>query len=400
MDRSAARVALIGAARAVLFFGLGCAGRKEEHSTGGPPAIAFQRDSTRSHFGAVSVAPLDTRALGTLERAKPSADEWQKVLVVRAGDSTSLPMIGTYVVAHDTLRFDPRFPPVRGTTYIASFNGVAFRAKSGDTSAAVVTHAVWTRPLPSGAPTTAVVQVYPTADSLPMNLLRMYVQFSAPMTVGDDAEKHIRLLDAQGTVVEKAFLIAAGGQELWDPEHTRLTIFFDPGRIKRDLTPHEALGLPLRDGHSYSLMIDSTLHDAHGLPLARSFVKRFKVGSIDRSLPREERWRVNAPKSGTREPLTVDLPEPLDHALLNRMLEVRRSDGVLVTGRIATSNDDRSWSFTPAEAWGSTTYSIEVDPELEDLAGNNMHHLFDVMPGDTAAKGTTLPVVRIGFTPK
>ena len=113
-----------------------------------------------------------------------------------------------------------------------------------------------------------VAEVYPTADSLPMNLLRMYVQFSAPMTVGDDAEKHIHLLDEKGAIVDKAFLIAAGGQELWDPDHTRLTIFFDPGRIKRDLTPHEALGLPLREGRSYSLTIDSSLRDAHGLSLA------------------------------------------------------------------------------------------------------------------------------------
>jgi len=113
-----------------------------------------------------------------------------------------------------------------------------------------------------------VAEVYPTADSLPMNLLRMYVQFSAPMTVGDDAEKRIHLLDEKGAIVDKAFLIAAGGQELWDPDHTRLTIFFDPGRIKRDLTPHEALGLPLREGRSYSLTIDSTLRDAHGLSLA------------------------------------------------------------------------------------------------------------------------------------
>jgi hypothetical protein len=29
-----------------------------------------------------------------------------------------------------------------------------------------------------------------------------------------------------------------------------------------------------------------------------------------------------------------------------------------------------------------------------------MHHLFDVMPGDSAAKGTSQPAVQIGLTPK
>ena len=367
------------------------------------PALVFERDSARPHFGSVSVAPLDAQALRSLERSRLSAEDWQRILLVRAGDSTSLPMIGTYVVAHDTLRFDPQFPPVRGTTYTARFDGDAFNAKSGLTSAAVFAHATWTRPSPSGASTTTVADVYPTASVLPMNLLRMYVQFSGPMTVGDDAEKHIHLLDDKGAVVDKAFLIAAGGQELWDPPHTRLTIFFDPGRIKRDLTPHESLGLPLQEGHSYSLTIDSTLRDAHGLPLAHSFVKKFKVGPMDRTLPREQNWHVSAPRSGTRDPLTIDLPESMDHALLTRMLHVRRRDdgsGAFVAGQIATANDDRFWSFQPLEPWMNGRYSIEVDPELEDLAGNNMHHLFDVMPGDSAARGTTASVVRIGFTPK
>jgi len=399
MDRPAARVALIRAARAVLFFVIACSGRGDARLSG-VASIAFQRDSTLPHFGSVSVAPLDARALRALEQTHPSATDWRKILLVHAGDSASLPMIGTYVVAHDTLRFDPQFPPVRGTTYAARFSGTALNPRSADTTTAVILHATWTRPLPSGASTTTVTEVYPTADSLPMNLLRMYVQFSAPMTVGDDAEKHIQLRDEKGAVVEKAFLIAAGGQELWDPEHTRLTIFFDPGRIKRDLTPHEALGLPLQEGHSYSLTIDSTLRDARGLPLARPFVKTFRVGSMDRVLPRAQSWRVSAPKAGTREPVVVDLPEPLDHALLNRMLTVRRRDGGRVAGQVATSKTDRSWSFTPVEPWTSTAYSIDVDPELEDLAGNNMRHLFDVMPGDSAARGTAQPVVRIGFTPK
>jgi hypothetical protein len=399
MDRSTARVALTRAARAVLVFAGACSSRGDARVSS-VPSIAFQRDSARPHFGSVSVAPLDARALSTLEQTRPSTAEWQKILLVHAGESASLPMIGTYVVAHDTLRFDPQFPPVRGTTYAARFSANALSARAVDTTAAVILHTTWTRPLPSGASTTTVTEVYPTADSLPMNLLRMYVQFSAPMTVGDDAEKHIQLRDEKGAVVEKAFLIAAGGQELWDPDHTRLTIFFDPGRIKRDLTPHEALGLPLREGHSYSLTIDSTLHDARGLPLARSFVKTFKVGSMDRALPRAESWRVSAPKTGTRDPVVIDLPEPLDHALLNRMLEVRRRDGTLVSGRVETSKDDRSWSFIPVEPWSGVAYSIDVDPELEDLAGNNLHHLFDVMPGDSAAKGTTQAVVRIGFTPK
>src|SRR5206468_5420932 len=165
---------------------------------------------------------------------------------------------------------------------------------------------------------------------------------------------------------------------------------FDPGRIKRDLKPHEALGLPLREGHSYSLVVDSLLHDAHGLPLTHRFVKQFRVGPIDRTLPRVTTWRLLPPVAGTRDPLTIRLPEPLDHALLARMLTVKRRSGrtdSVVSGHGLPDDQDRRWIFTPSDPWLASDYVVEVDTELEDLAGNNLRRLFDVMPGDTAARG-------------
>ena len=322
---------------------------------------------------------------------------------MHAEEPTGLAMLGSYVVSGDTLRFEPRFPPIRGTSYIARYNGAAFNEKTGGRGFPRELSLMWGRSYARGTPTTSIVEVYPTTDSVPMNLLRMYVQFSAPMTVGDGAEKHVRLVDERGAAVDNAFLIAAGGQELWDGEHTRLTIFFDPGRIKRDLTPHEALGLPLREGHKYSLIVDSTMHDAQGLPLVRGYTKQFRVGPIDRSrrapltgaLPHRQRGRV------TRD--CRPRLEPLDHALLARMLTVTRSVGgveTIVAGRGATSDRDRRWTFTPSQPWPASTCVIKIDTELEDLAGNNMRHLFDVMPGDSAARGEEGAVVRIPFTPR
>ena len=397
MNRTTARAALHIAARAVLFLCIACGDGPILQS---PPSVTFQTDEARPNFGSVIVAPVDARRLESLANDRSAADDWQRVLAVYAGDSTGLPMLGTHVIAHDTLRFDPKFPPIRGTTYIARFDGKVLGALSGVSGSRATATATWKRELISGPATTSVEAVYPTTDSVPMNLLRMYVQFSAPMTVGDGAEKHVRLLDERDAVVENAFLVAAGGQELWDRDHTRLTIFFDPGRIKRDLTPHEALGLPLRAGHSYSLVIDSAMHDAQGRPLTRSYVKRFRVGPIDRVLPRVSAWRVTAPASGTLAPLTIDLPEPLDHALLGRMLVVKTGAGATVSGQASSSDHDRRWTFTPAGAWAASAYFIEVDTELEDLAGNNMKHLFDVMPGDSAARGATEATVRIPFTPR
>ncbi len=401
MDATA-RAAQIVAVRAVLVLAVACAAAaRDAREPASRPAVSFQQIESKPEFGAVMVAPLDERALMALERSRLTNDEWQKILSVYAGDSLGLPMLGTYSTSGDTLRFVPRFPPVRGTRYSARFHAAAYSARSGVTLQLGETDAVWTRPAPAGTPATVVEEVYPTADTVPMNLLRLYVQFSAPMTVGDRADLHVHVLDEHGAPVAKAFLVATGEQELWDPDHTRLTLFFDPGRIKRDLTPHDELGLPLRSGHAYTLVIDTSLHDARGLPLAREFTKRFRVGPVDRTLPRTSTWRLVSPAVGTTEPVAIEFPEPLDHALLGRMLTVRvDGDEKPLAGRVSLEDHDRRWRFTPERAWTSSAYSVEIDTELEDLAGNNLTRLFDVMPGDSSSRGVRGPATRIAFRPR
>jgi len=395
MIRRTARVAFKLATRAVLVFAAACTDRRSP-SLSEVPSVRFQSDSTKPHFGDVIVAPIDGRTLAPLKDL--DAASWQKILVVHAEDTTGLPMLGRYIIESNQLRFEPAYPPVRGTKYTARMSGDALNAALHRTGPGWGSNAIWMREFPSGTPTTVVSAIYPTIDSVPMNLLRMYIQFSAPMTVGDSAEGHVRLVDEQGKTVDKAFLVAAGGQELWDPAHTRMTIFFDPGRIKRDLKPHEALGLPLQTGHRYRLVVDSLLHDARGLVLAHSYVKQFTVGPVDRDMPATKLWHVSAPASGGRDPLLIDLREPLDHALLSRMLRVVDGKNTPIGGESATSKNDRRWTFTPTEPWQPGSYSIEVDTELEDLAGNNLRRPFDVMPGDSPSRGNEQSRVRLAFT--
>ncbi|HYV96955.1 MAG TPA: Ig-like domain-containing protein [Gemmatimonadaceae bacterium] len=331
------------------------------------PMIVFHTDASKADYGAVDVVNVDPSRI-------KAGSALQSVFKVRANDSTGIEMLGTYAAHFDTLRFTPRFPPAPGTTYYAEFDG---RARG-----------TWKLDGPSGKPTTVVETVYPSGDVVPMNLLRMYIQFSAPMSVGDGAELHVRLLDEKGDPVNKPFLIAAGEQELWDREHKRLTIFFDPGRIKRDLVPHKQLGLPLVEGHSYTLVIDTAWRDATGLPLAKTFTRTFRVGPMDRTLVRADSWHVSAPSAGSHSPLVVDFGESLDRALAQRMISVRIHD-TPVAGSVTLSRSETRWTFVASQPWPAGTYDIVVDTELEDLAGNNLHRLFDVMPGDTASRGVS-----------
>jgi hypothetical protein len=216
------------------------------------------------------------------------------------------------------------------------------------------------------------------------------------MSLGE-AYRRVHLIDEAGEVVPDAFLVVAGEAELWDPERRRLTLLFDPGRIKRGLRPNEEAGLPLHEGRTFRLVVDSAWQDAHGRPLQRGFEKRFTVTPADRSLPRTQDWQL-LPPSGQGAAVSLRFPEPLDHALLERLLVVRRADGRAVAGTTTVTDQETLWRFTPSQPWTSGPHYIEVGTDLEDLAGNNLRDLFDVDRSAPQPAGTSANRVRIPFS--
>jgi len=89
--------------------------------------------------------------------------------------------------------------------------------------------------------------------------------------------EHIHLRDEAGQPVELPFLEI--DEELWNPDMTRLTLFIDPGRIKRGVKPLEEIGPALEESKRYTLEIDAAWHDSAGLPLRESFLKPFRAGA-------------------------------------------------------------------------------------------------------------------------
>ena len=342
-------------------------------------ALAFQADPQSADFGSVDVR-LGAASVGALKRANPTDSVLREVLAVYTGaqpPSASQPaVLGSYELTDQAIRFRPRFPPMPGQSYRVRFDpdGLPSSARTRYTGAAIDSVVVIPRAV-DGAPT-MVTQVYPSGDTLPVNLLRLYIHFSAPMSTGAAYER-VLLLDQNGKRIEDAFLVVAGERELWNPERTRLTLFFDPGRIKRDLRPHEEAGLPLHEGQSFSIAIDSAWRDARGNPLGAPHEKRFYVGPADRTVPRTRDWTITAPPAATDSPLVVRFAEPLDHALLLRLLVVKDENGSPVRGAAAVDALETRWRFTPAVPWPAGRYSLDVAAELEDLAGNNLRHVFD-----------------------
>ena len=224
-------------------------------------------------------------------------------------------------------------------------------------------------------PTTQVVRVSPSREVVPENLLKLYIEFSAPMSFGE-AYEHLKLLDGSGKPLDLPFLEL--GEELWDPRGMRLTLLFDPGRIKRGLKPREELGPVLEEGKSYTFVLDPGWHDAKGTPLKAGFRKRFRVGPPDMTTPDPTSWRIDPPGLGTTEPLVIRFPESLDRAMLGRVLVVTDATDKLRAGKITIGEEETSWSFVPETPWRAGTHALLVDKTLEDLAGNSVDRPFEV----------------------
>ena len=130
-------------------------------------------------------------------------------------------------------------------------------------------------PAAAGSPSTIVTAVYPSAGQLPENTLRLYIEFSAPMG-NAGALDFVRLTDERGGPVDIPFLPVQA--DFWNADHTRYTLFFDPGRVKLGIRPNEELGRPLRAGQTYTLQIAADWRDAQGQPLKAAYRREFRVG--------------------------------------------------------------------------------------------------------------------------
>jgi len=221
---------------------------------------------------------------------------------------------------------------------------------------------------------TRVSAVYPSGQTLPENLLRFYVYFSAPMGQNDILPA-IDLLDARGRHVDGVFL--SNRFDLWSADRTRLTLLLDPGRVKTGLQAHRALGRALTPGETYHLQISTTARDTHGCPLAAPHRVTFEASHADLASPSPADWALIAPKVGTRAPLIVVLDGPVDHLSLAYRLRVIGADGAPVPGRIDLDEAETRWLFTPRVPWHDMAHRLAIDPMLEDLAGNRPGVLFD-----------------------
>jgi len=339
------------------------------------PQIVLRTDTP---VPVIDVTGLSARQLQALSQSTLTTDQWVRVLRVTVkpvgdGATNMPPVAGAYAIAGTAIRFTPMFPLDAGREYAVVFDASELPGGASNGPTARYT-AVVSRPAEARIPSTVVDRVYPSAAAIPANQLRMYIQFSAPMGRRSGLD-YIRLLDDRGKAVVDPFLPLDA--EFWNTDHTRFTVFFDPGRVKRGILPNQQMGRPLEPGRRYTLVVSQDWQDAHGLPLKSEFTRTFLVGPADEDPLDMAAWRIEAPPSGSSLPLTVTFPEPLDHGLLMRAIGVARAS-LPLEGEVRVEDGERRWLFTPRDPWQAGEHQLVVLSFLEDLAGNRIGRAFEV----------------------
>jgi hypothetical protein len=315
------------------------------------------------------------------------AKGWNSVFNVYAGAGDVPPLIGTYDVEGDDLVFRPSYPIEPGVRYRA-----VFKPPWGGASV----EKTFEGPRQDRTPATRVEHVYPSTDVLPSNQLRLYIYFSGPMSRGE-AARYIHVLDENGKVLQGSEAVFLPGEELWDPNYQRLTMTFDPGRIKRGLTSNEKIGPPVAEGKRYTLVIDRDWPDARGAPLVTGFRKSYRGGPAERNPPDPKEWRVTAPHASTLEALVLDFQTPMNYPLMQRMLQVSGAQGN-VTGTVSIDRQESQWRFTPRDPWKTGDYQLIVNAAIEDLAGNHVGQPFDIDTFEHVTEHIATKTVSLPFS--
>jgi hypothetical protein len=329
---------------------------------------------------AIAVGGLDDDVLSACIAREAKSPDWAAGAAVRIGGGKAeeiaqrAPMLGAWHVAGKRLVFEPRFPFLPGSSLHVTVdrlllaNPLSHKSdpKSFDLQ----------MPKRDLTPVTRIEQIYPTRKQLPENQLRFYIQFSQPMMRGE-AYEHIKLLDAKGKQLEEVFLEL--GEELWDPDMKRFTLLFHPGRVKQGLKPREELGPILEAGKSYTLVISGKWRDAESRELIQKELRKaFTAGPADDEVIDPKKWKLIAPRAGTRNAIEVHFGEPLDYGLSNRVIWIVGAGNKRVPGTIELTKEETVWMFVPEKAWIAGKYQVVAETILEDLAANSIGRPFEV----------------------
>jgi hypothetical protein len=218
-------------------------------------------------------------------------------------------------------------------------------------------------------PAPSVVRVQPSAAEVPANLLRISIEFAAP--IEGPVLSGLALRHADGRPVERPFL----QQELWSPNGKILTFLLNPGRVKTGLNAREEMGPILTTGDEVVLTLNG------------QSLKRWRVGQVDAEGPAISAWKLSTVGAASRQALVVALDGAIDGRDAD-YLAVADKHGRRVDGRARLTDGERVWTFTPDRPWRVGDYKLVARGTLEDPAGNRLGGHFETSTNTSAERAS------------
>ena len=311
-------------------------------------------------------------------------DSLENKLVVRLSKEGNItPIIGSYQKQNDAILFEPLIPFTHGLSYQVLLDDKLISQ--------------FTIPEADQTKAPELLSIYPAIDTIPENLLKMHFRFSKPMHEGQSVQ-HLTLLKNNTDTLHGTFLDLQ--PELWNEDGTILTLWLDPGRIKRDLQPNKELGTPLQSDTHYQLIISNLWEDKNGTSLTRQYQKDFITTLRDSISPNPKMWNIQTPPINSMQPLIIDFHESMDYNLINTTLHLIDHSNAEVKGKWQLNETVDKINFMPTVSWIEGDYQLQVESRLEDLSGNNLNRAFDVDVKHKTNPSSSEEMITIPFTVK
>ena len=252
---------------------------------------------------------------------------------------------GSWSVAVDGLKFEPQFPLVPGVKYRAfcDLDSIPRTKTQGDAFSLSVFI-----PKPPPGPRVRVLNVYPSANRLPENTLRLYIHFSGLVARGD-VYKRVKLVRDDGKEVVRPLRRDRRGTVVG--RRTSPHAPLRSGAREARAHPGEEHGPILEEGRSYTLTIDPKWPYAGGPPARRRLQE-----DVLRDRPRR--------RPGVAGPVETDCAAGrVGRAALGPTGEAARPGAVgpdavgggcagqRVEGTLSVGGGERVVSFAPAKPW-------------------------------------------------
>jgi hypothetical protein len=225
------------------------------------------------------------------------------------------------------------------------------------------------------------IQVFPSANEIPANLLRFHLRFDEVPDVFDIGTA-IRLIDVNEAVVDHVFLDLNEG--LWSADGLTLTVMLHPGRIKTGLVASGNLGSAFREYDQYELQ----LRREH-LPFLQGrspssasaanewvCIKRFTAIAAITTAIDAQSLLLSAPNAHSLNPLSITFPRSIDRLAAENYARLSNATDAVLDVQIEADSAERTIYFVPRHAWPSGPVKVHFSGDFEDVSGNRLSSAF------------------------